>query len=67
MNGSSWDVQPLIIHLHKKGSSIDVTNSVTSYDTIYFNNLDPNAKYYLQFSKRNDGQIFSFSGSIIEN
>lgn len=66
MNGSSDTVEDLIIILHKKGSTADLAsiNVGTSGGTVYFYNLTASTNYYLEFAKRNDGQIFSFNGSI---
>lgn len=67
-NGSSDTIEDLTIILHKKGStaglaSIDVS---TSGGTVYFYNLTASTNYYLEFAKRNDGQIFSFNGIIFD-
>lgn len=67
-NGSTGTDKDITVSLRKHGSSINVGNSVpVSGQTIYFNNLDPSAKYYFEFSKYNDGKIYSFSGSITKN
>lgn len=65
-NGSNDTVEDLTITLHKKGSSADLASIKvsTSGGTVYFYNLNSSTKYYLEFSKRNDGQIFKFDGTI---
>lgn len=68
MNGSSDSVENLTIILHKKGSTADLAtiDVSTSGGTVYFYNLTTSTNYYLEFAKRNDGQIFSFSGKIFD-
>lgn len=65
-NGSADTIKDLTITLHKKGSTSDLASEDvgTSGGTVYFSNLSTTTKYYLEFSKTNDGQYFSFDGSI---
>ena len=66
-NGSSTSSKNLTVHLHEIGSNLDVTYSVsTSGGAFYYLNLDSTKKYYLEFSKVNDGQLYSFSGSVVK-
>lgn len=64
-NGMQNKSLGITVHLMKKGASTDVAYNVPLNGTsFYYTNLDPDALYYLKFTKQNDSQIYSFKGSI---
>lgn len=64
-NGMQNTSKGITVHLRKKGASTDVTYSVPlDGASFYFTNLDTSALYYLEFTKQNDSQIYSFDGTI---
>lgn len=67
-NGSADTIGDLTITLHKKGSNDDLAsiNVSISGGTVYFYNLNKSTNYYLEFEKRNDNQIFKFSGKVFD-
>lgn len=64
-NGMRNESKGITVHLMKKGASTDVKYNVPlSGASFYYTNLDPDALYYLKFTKQDDTQIYSFDGSI---
>lgn len=67
-NGMSNKSGPVKVHVRKKNSNVDLTQSISvDGGSVYFSGLDPNALYYLEFEKANDSQIYSFSAYITES
>lgn len=69
-NGSRSPIEDLKIQTRLVGSDgFEVNQYVSSPSggTLYIYGLDKTKKYFLAFSKTNDGQIFSFSGNIVKN
>jgi hypothetical protein len=65
-NGMRNESKGITVHLRRSdNSSIDVTSSISvSGGTAKFKNLDAKKKYYIQFTKQNDSQIYKISGKI---
>lgn len=69
-NGSASSIEDLKVQTRLVGSDgFEVNQYVSSPSggTLYIYGLDKSQKYFLAFSKTNDGQIFSFSGNVKKN
>lgn len=65
-NGMQNESQGITVHLRRKDdSSVDVPYDIPlTGGSFNYINLDSSAKYYLEFTKLNDTQIYSFTGTI---
>ena len=64
-NGMINESKGISVHLMKSGSTLDLPVSISlNGGTAYFSNLDPDAKYYIRFTKLDDTQIYTFTGTI---
>lgn len=67
-NNSSSPTRSLKVTLYKRRyNKIESKTIDTNGGDLYFDGLKKGSNYYLEFSKTNDGQIFSFDGSISSN
>lgn len=65
-NGMENESLPIKVYLYKKGSNKHVDSEKVGIKggNVKFTGLDKNTYYYIGFSKANDTQIYSFSGTI---
>lgn len=67
-NGSAFASGNLKVTLYKNNYTKVSSKSISiKGGTLTFNGLSKNTKYYLEFSKNNDGQYYKFNGSITSN
>lgn len=70
MNGSESPVEDLKIQTRlvaSDGFEVNQYLSAPVGGVLYIYGLDKSKKYFLAFSKTNDGQIYSFSGDVKKN
>lgn len=69
-NGSALPVDKLIVTVYKGAlfqDKVAEKKISTAGGSLTFTGLSKNTKYYIEFSKTNDGQYFSFDGTVSSN